>query len=156
MRNILAVTFPFLLALAIAGAAELGTVTAVVEEGSCAPLAGAQVSLHATTRLAAPTDDAQLQEISPTGVTDGSGSYRFHVVEPGTYRDSGEIIHPSFGRQTRGSAQFRASPYAVSLLATSSSPRSLISCSRIRNFCTFLLTVIGKPSTKRMYCGILK
>ena len=33
---------------------------------------------------------------------------------------------------------------AVGRLATSSRPRSRISCSRIRNFCTFFVTVIGK------------
>ena len=45
---------------------------------------------------------------------------------------------------------------AVTVRATPSRPRSLISCSRIRNFCTFLLTVIGNPSTNRTYCGTLK
>ena len=64
---------------------------------------------------------------------------------------------------TCGDGSFRGAPpyhawtvQAVARPATSSRPRSRISCSRIRNFWIFLLTVIGKESTKRTYWGILK
>src|SRR5262245_4899768 len=45
---------------------------------------------------------------------------------------------------------------AAALDSNSMRPRSRTSCSRIKYFCTFFVTVIGNESTNRTYCGILK
>jgi len=45
--------------------------------------------------------------------------------------------------------------HAVSIAAAASRPRSSISISRIRNFCTLPVTVSGKASTKRTWRGVL-
>ena len=45
--------------------------------------------------------------------------------------------------------------YAVSTWLAASSPSSAIDVSRILNFCTLPVTVIGKPSVTRTYRGTL-
>ena len=62
--------------------------------------------------------------------------YRITDLPPGLYRD--KAVNGSDARHGLGNLHS----------ATASSPRSRISCSRIRNFCTFLLTIIGDPSTE--------
>src|SRR5262249_41455989 len=64
-----------------------------------------------------------------------------------------EIPRDELGCAVHGFAGRHAQ--AVLTAATPARPRSSISCSRMRNFCTLPVTVSGKASTKRMWRGTL-
>jgi hypothetical protein len=74
---------------------------------------------------------------------------------------AGIILHVGIGlrwpfARPPGPGRGESGGYAVSVLAAASRPSSLMDASRILNFCTLPVTVIGNSPVIRRYRGILK